>query len=105
MYQHIKSSAWKCLRYFHSVVSAVVHPQMPLVHIALHPFVPYVKYVAPVGLAITVARLTSIDAMMIRIISDEDARCRNLARRDSDGVGSAGCSSNQEHKQLGLAGK
>jgi hypothetical protein len=69
------------LRYVHAVGAAIVDPKQPLVHIVLHPLVPFVKYAVPVSLVLAIGHFTCVDIMVIRMIADEDARARHAARK------------------------
>ena len=76
--QRLRSLGLACLQYMHAVASATVTPKQPALHIALHPFVPYVKYVAPMAAIIAIGHAFSLDAMMMRILSDDEARRRHI---------------------------
>jgi hypothetical protein len=77
----IKSACFSVLRYVHAVSAAITNPKQPLVHIVLHPFVPYLKYAVPLSLVFAIGHFTCLDAMVIRMIADEDARRRHAAER------------------------
>ena len=80
LFSRLKAAPWSVARYLHAVASAVRHPELPLAHIVLHPLVPTLKYVVPVGALVGFGHWAGFDAMAIRMMADEDARLRNLER-------------------------
>lgn len=83
MLSRLRRYAWSYVRYAHAVSAAAWHPKQPLLHVVLHPVIPYVKYVAPVVLLIGVGHLTCLDLMFVRMLADEDARQRRLAELEA----------------------
>ena len=87
MLTRLRNYTWSYVRYAHAVGAALWHPKQPLLHIVLHPAIPYVKYVAPVALLMAIGKLTCLDLMFIRMLADEDARRRRLAERAAVATG------------------
>lgn len=78
MLEKLKALASAHIRSVHAVGAAFVAPRQPLLHIVLHPFVPYAKYALPIAGIVAIGHIFSLDAMMMRILSDDEAKRRHI---------------------------
>lgn len=68
------------LSYLRAVRSAATNSRLPFAHITLSPFVPYVKYVAPVFLLWSTFKVLGLDSMYVRILAEREAQAKESMR-------------------------
>lgn len=56
---------------------------VPKLHLTLHPVVPYAKFILPPIILAMIIRVTYVDAMVVRMVADGQARDRLLARQQA----------------------
>lgn len=79
VWNRAKALAYAYVRYAHAVGASALNSKLPFLHVTLHPFVPYAKLVVPVAAAVGMGHAFALDAMWMRILSDEEARRRHIA--------------------------
>jgi len=64
------------MQYLNALGLALFRREVPVVHIILSPCVPYLKYVGPPAAAWAMFHALGLDAMVIRVLANEDAKLR-----------------------------